>query len=286
MTRTEWSLVTLRCADGLELDALWVVPPQAAVTLVHIHGKGGNFYHNGFVREMYRAGPERGVAVLGVNTRGNGAIVEAYRSGTVTYVGAAVERLSESWLDVAAALEFASLRTPRVVLQGHSYGCDKLIRWAGRGQVHDLVLISPANSVALQHRYLGGAARTPPAPGGAAGTGEIHLAPRRSYGIRTDRADYWIPVDAATLEASLDGDDLRTFDWAHAPVPLPNSALVLLGGRDDLQLGAVQRMAGFCLGLLPQARIVVEPEADHQFNGCETALCSRVLDWVLGDDSW
>ena len=95
---------------------------------------------------------------------------------------------------------------------------------------------------------------------------------------------YWIPIDVTTLDALLVEDDLRTFDWASAPPrPLENSAFVLLGGRDDLQLGAVEQMAAFCRALLPRAQVLTEGDADHQFNGCESRLCSRVLDWVLRD---
>lgn len=34
--------VTLSCADGLELDAIWIPGiPQTERALIHIHGKGG-----------------------------------------------------------------------------------------------------------------------------------------------------------------------------------------------------------------------------------------------------
>jgi alpha/beta superfamily hydrolase len=276
-----WKLVTIRCADGLDLDALLVSPRRPIAVIVHIHGKGGNFYHNQFLREMYDVMPASRVAMLGVNTRGNGALVEAFKNGAITYVGSATERLADSCLDVAAAVEFAQRIATRIVVQGHSYGCDKVVYCALRGLLHEVVLISPADSAALQQRYGGSG----PATGGLARVGwpdgDWCFAPRGQYGIRTNDKMYPIPMEAATLAAVLAGDDLRIFDQSrHPTATLANRALVLIGEGDDLQLGRAQGLAAYCRAFLPAGKIVVRPGADHYFSGHEAYLCSEILQWL------
>lgn len=273
-----WTLITIRCEDGLDLDALWVSPPSPIAAVVHVHGRGGNFYHNAFLRKAYEEYPRHGIAVLGLNTRGNGGIVEAYREHRVTYVGSAFERLDESILDIHAAVAFVRGLVERVILQGHSYGCDKVVYY---GRIHvgqDLVLISPANSVRLQQAYTEGEPIGIEQPSSSDGWG---LAPKGSYGIRAGDRSYPVPIHVGTLMSMMDGIDLSIFDHTRDPLfEVNNRALVLLGEADVLQLGDLDRMESFCEAMMPNARIVRHSGADHHFSGFEAGLCSTIAGWI------
>jgi len=285
MDNRAFELVSLTCEDGLELDALWVTPPNPRAAVVHVHGKGGNFYHNAFLRSMYSNYPNRNVALLGVNTRGNAALVEGKRGNDVIYVGSARERLSECLLDISAAVDFARQRVDRVVLQGHSYGCDKVVYYARANPDMDLVLISPANSITLQERYFSFSRlkQLLTGPVDAQSVDGWNLAPRGYYGVRTSAQEYDIPVETHVLKAMLDGEDLTTFDYAEDPTPISAKALVLIGGTDDLQLGRATDAVQFCSKLIPRGEVVLHARGDHFFCGYEAELSALILDWILGN---
>jgi pimeloyl-ACP methyl ester carboxylesterase len=273
-----WEFVTIHCADGLDLDALWVSPRSPAAAVIHIHGKGGNFYHNRFLRKAYHEYACRGIALLAVNTRGNGGIVEADWGGQVAYVGSAFETLEASILDVEAAVTFAEEFVDRVILQGHSYGCDKIVYFGRSHSDYELVLISPANSAAIQRAYT---ADVQVSSDLNSASDEWDLAPKGSYGVRTARQTYEIPVSVGTLRAMANGVDWKLFDHSAPPIfKLENRAVVLLGESDDLQLGAIDRMEAFCEEMLPNAHVFRQAGADHHFGGCEGALCATVMSWI------
>jgi hypothetical protein len=229
---------------------------------------------------MYSLYPENGIGILGVNTRGAAALAEAYQFGRLTYVGSASERLADCWLDVQAAMAFARERGSRVLLQGHSYGCDKIVYCATKGIDAELILISPANSMMLQAGHSSGNWTDKLLPS-SRGLDDWSLAPKKAFGIRTHNKAYDIPIAAAVLPEVLTEEDLRIFDYSYPPkVRLPNRALVLLAEGDDLQLGKVTTMADYCQQLLPSGRIVIHSTGNHQFIGHERELCKIICGWI------
>jgi pimeloyl-ACP methyl ester carboxylesterase len=279
MTVTK-EFVSIRADDGLVLDAFWVSPASPAVAIIHIHGKGGNFYHNQFLREMYASMPSVGIAILGLNTRGNGAIVEADRLGEVTYVGSAAERLSDSARDIQAAIAFVEQESPSVVLQGHSYGCDKVMFAAREGCHLPLVLISPADTMALFGKYNSTWRDLPPVTG--TGNSRNLDSVVQTLGVKTDRREYAVPVDSRTLSDAICGDDFRIFDLSMPPsMSVSNRAIALIGGNDDLQLGQQAAMAERCREMLPCADVEVLEGASHWFAGSEEWLAKQIASWVL-----
>lgn len=282
-SRGEFEFVSLVCADGLELDAFWVSPQSPRAVVIHIHGKGGNFYHNKFLRSMYFDYPARGIAVLGINTRGNASIAEASRSGQVIYVGSARERLADCLLDIRPAVDFAAQRADCVVLQGHSYGCDKVLYFARMRHRLPSILISPANSVLLQEAYRRSSPSISDATVNLNDSAQIKLASAGSYGVRTERQVYDIPIEPHVLAEILEDDDLRLFDFRRpAPEPVDGRSLIMLGGADDLQLGRVREMADFCGQLFTDAIVKISASANHHFAGEEHALCAEAVGWIDG----
>lgn len=283
-----FDFVTLVCADGLELDAFWVTPTAPRAVVIHIHGKGGNFYHNAFLRAMYRLYPTKGLAVLGVNTRGNAAITEASQSGRIAYVGAARERLTDCLLDIEAAIDFASRHTRNIILQGHSYGCDKVLYFVRDRTALPAILISPGNSALLQEIYCPyiDISKMVQAESDKKYGNIIRLAPSGNYGIRTERQQYDIPIESHILAEMLNGDDLSLFDFRRpAPNPVDGAALIMLGEADDLQVGSVNDMAIYCGNLFSDTTVKISPNADHHFSGFEQKLCNDIVSWINADSS-
>ena len=145
-------LLTLESGTGAFLDGALYEPATSDVAatpmVIHLHGKGGNFYTGPgrFVPLLTRG---RGIAHLSIN-------FDCHDLGYVSYYphaeadgvrmrGGMWERIADGWKDVAGAVAFARARGhDRVFLAGHSSGGFYAADFAaGHGPIDGVVLLSP-----------------------------------------------------------------------------------------------------------------------------------------------
>src|SRR5438093_13111615 len=123
-------LVTLRSTKGLDIDGILYRSDSGKATIVHIHGSFGNFYQNRFVRLMARRYCEARMNFLSVNMAGHDGLVEGYRHNLeFEYLGGAVADFGECVADIEGAVLFARQFSDRIILQGHSLGCDRVLHF-------------------------------------------------------------------------------------------------------------------------------------------------------------
>lgn len=134
--------VRVRTADRLELTAWFLPPPPGQMTILYLHGNGGNLTNRiGRVRRM----AQQGYGLLFLEYRGYGD-----NAGTPTEDGLAI--------DAVSALDFLhdkGIEGQHVVLYGESLGTGVATRLATHHRVGGLVLDSPYTSIAnvAQARY-------------------------------------------------------------------------------------------------------------------------------------
>src|ERR1700679_4021381 len=147
-------LVGFETADGLRIDGLFV-PPRDELSIVHVHGKCGNFYQNDFIKPMLSMFEHAGIGFLSFNNRGHDCIAEGYRRGEFEYVGGSVERFDDCLLDIDAAVEFVREFGCGVIVQGHSSGAEKALHYALERpeNVNGIVLLSPSDSYEMQRQF-------------------------------------------------------------------------------------------------------------------------------------
>ena len=147
----EGSLVAIPAAGARRIRMLdgFYRPPsdrKNAALLIFVHGMGSNFYRSALKKAFLEAAPEQGMGILSFNNRG------AER-------GTEDERFSACLQDLDAAAEFARRRGyRRIVVAGHSTGCQKIVYWQARRRnpaVAGLVLLAPADDHAVLKRDLG-----------------------------------------------------------------------------------------------------------------------------------
>jgi hypothetical protein len=280
------NFVSIRTSDLLDLDALWCPPSQQVVdslVLIHIHGKAGNFYHNEFLRQMYSVLPALGIGVLGLNTRGAGTLVEGFRGDDVDYVGAATETLDESLLDIDAAIGFVEAQGMRPVLQGHSHGCEKLLWWGSRRTAKPTVMLSPADSAALQRNFCGRADLVAYAQAASIGLDSPwDLLPEATYGVDVHGTRYLLPVTRHSFLDAVLGPSIYLLDStkpSEALLAHQGEVMVLIGDADPLQLPSASEFGCF-LGLQrPDWEVKVLENCDHHFHGRERQIIQLVIDF-------
>lgn len=142
-------LLQITTSDGLYLHGYYVPSEDKKVGILHIHGFEGNFYENNFVHVLANEMEAKGIGFLTVNTRGNGRDTSFNTvDGKGKKIGARYELLEEAHLDITAWLKYLiDEGYKEIVLQGHSLGTMKAVRYLFEGEYKDkiskLILLCP-----------------------------------------------------------------------------------------------------------------------------------------------
>jgi len=151
-------LVQTKTIDNLLLQGYYSAKDKEAVIL-HIHGFEGNFYENYFVHVLADHLDQVDCSFLSANTRGCEKIKDFNTpSGEVVTIGARFELLEDSPKDIDAWIEFLlNEGFKKVILQGHSLGTMKAVRYMHEGKYKDkiekLILLAPFDKKALMNAF-------------------------------------------------------------------------------------------------------------------------------------
>lgn len=153
------SVVRVTTKDGLYLHGYYSPGSKSGTTLLHIHGFEGNFYENYFVQVISEHLRKEGVTFLTVNTRGNGRDTDFNTiDGSIKRIGAHYELLEDAYRDIDAWIDFLlKAGYKHVVLQGHSLGTVKAVRYLSEGKlkihVKKLILLAPFDKKPLVRSF-------------------------------------------------------------------------------------------------------------------------------------
>ncbi len=270
-------IIEFSSKTGLLLQGLLFGGIRGAPTVIHVHGSCGNFLSFSPILREASILTDRGINLLSVNTSACDCIREGFRGSTYEYVGGAVSEFGECVGDIGGAVEYASAFSSKIVLQGHSLGCDRIVYYQlSTADWRDTVLLSPCDSYHLHQIFLGGE------------TVEAHIArlkreyplkdfsllAPKEYGIRNKGEDYKIPITLRTFLSIAEGPPFQLFRLDQTSDYLVQSrAFVGIGQLDDLQTAGpitmfdhlAQRFRGVFRALLANSDHEMEPEADQLF---------------------
>jgi len=148
-------LVQTTTSDGLYLHGYYSPTSDKKVAFLHIHGFEGNFYENNFVHVLADTLEKANIPFLSANTRGNASDQDFNTvQGKYKRIGARNEQLEEAHLDISAWMKLLIKEGYKtIVLQGHSLGTIKVIRYLFEGKyknkVNKLILLAPFDKKAL-----------------------------------------------------------------------------------------------------------------------------------------
>jgi pimeloyl-ACP methyl ester carboxylesterase len=277
-------LVQFETEDGLRLNGC-LEEAGSDTTIVHVHGKGGNFYENKFVRMMYDVYRSEGFNFLSFNNRGHSSYVEAYKEEEIVYIGAAVEKFEDCLLDLRAAEKFARTLGSRVVFQGHSFGCEKIMFYSQHVNPNlEFVLLSPCDGYRLQEVFM-----FPETVEHQLERlrKEYHLEglewlPPREYGIRVPGVDYHVPIVAQALVDLMSGPafELIALDKPWQGPLLSSNFFIYLGGRDPLQVDGVEAMSQAFRARMQNPNIAVFADGDHALRPVCNEVLGQITSWL------
>ena len=279
-------LVTFRSKDGVHLDGILFLSEDASTTIVHVHGSFGNFYQNHFVRVMARRYLATGMNFLSFNLSCHDGIAEGYANDDeFRYVGGALCEFGRCVDEIAGAMELVAPFSQRVVLQGHSLGCERVLHFIlESGHKGEFILLAPCDSYRLQTNWLRDETveqqiqrltRDLDVESGNS------LLSSSEYGIRQDDWVYSIPI---SLRAFLSIATGPPFDVMRVDIPptfeMENRCLVYIGGKDALQTSHPDRMFECLESRLTAMTRVYFADGDHMLSRVEEDVAHRIIEWI------
>lgn len=255
----------MRMLDGFFRPAARKNAPM----LIYVHGMGSNFYRSALKKAFMEAAPALGLGFLSFNNRG------AER-------GTENERFHTCLHDLDAATAFARRQGYRkLVLVGHSTGCQKIAYWQARrmpSAVAGLVLLAPADDYAVTRRDLGRRFEKKVAWAHkmvACGRGD---APVTGLYERFTAQRFLSLADHHATEANIFryAGALTHFRRVKCPV------LAVFGEQEEFAAIPPQEMLAI-LRRKTNSRDFDDwllPGANHSFKGCEAELALAVCHWA------
>lgn len=278
-------IVNFETDDGLRVDGL-LAYAGGETTVIHVHGKCGNFYANDFLTTMADRYPDHNINFLSFNNRGHDCLAEAYQDGELTYVGGSVERFEESVEDIQAAVDYAASFSERVVLQGHSNGCEKVLYYDMEADDPlDAILLSPSDSYELHARFLFPESVTDQhrrLKAMESSSARWTWLPEDEYGINVNDKEYSIPVTRESLLDLHEGPGLRVLRYGE-PWPFDQidvNLLACVGGEDPYVTVSPTKLRAELRKRSSGVTLHRVPDADHHFHDCEQALLDGIVDWL------
>lgn len=276
--------------DGLKLQGVHYEPKDNDLCVLVVHGMSGNIIENYFADVLGKTLAKNNVGCIYGHNRGYNHINDILKKdGKTTRQGTRYERFDDCVYDIDAWLsEVRKLGYKKIVLLGHSLGCNKTIRYFSKKKPKDVVgviLASPPDMVGLfekpeyqpNHKELLEEARKNVKEG----------KPREQVsGVIWD----WYTLSSQTyLDLSERGgpaDNLPVMrnpsefqELAQIDVPI----LGVMGEKDDIaiktleeDLDLIEVKATGC----PSFEKAFIKNGSHTYDGQESQFAQVVLDWV------
>ena len=279
-------LVTIDSALGFKLDGILYKNGANRTTVIHIHGSFGNFFHNRFIRFMAARYNSAGINLLSFNLSCHDGFSEGFRADDeLEYVGGAITDFSTCIPDIEGAIKFVSRFSDRIVLQGHSLGCDRVLHFlVSRDISCDFILLAPCDSYKLHSNWIAPETvedqikrlMAESTPGG-----EFGWLPIREYGIRQGDWVYPIPITRKALLSIIDGPPFHLIRIeSPAKFYLDQESLIYIGGEDAIQVYPADVMFKYFEGRIRKVIPVYIANGDHDLGGCEMDVIERVIKWI------
>ena len=285
------SLVKIATGDGHQLDGILYEAKESIATVLHVHGSLGNFYHQPFVQVFAKTLTREGINLLSCNMRTHDGIAEGYNAdGDMEYVGGSLARFETCVKDIQGTVRWCRKLGPKVYLQGHSLGCDRVLHYLESTKAAlSPILLSPCDSLQLQKEWLGeeefrqqqAALRERREKQSTEAEEAWNWAAPDAYGVKgEDDWTYQIPVTEGVLESIQLGAVGRILAVEMGGAEIGKvEALAYMGRTDRIRGASIEAMKKHLQVLLPNVE-VIEGEGGHNMEECEEDTAKRVAGWI------
>lgn len=154
-----FDLVQTATKDNLILHGLQIQGDKNKPVILHIHGFEDDFFTSGFIQPLAKSLKQSNSGFLTVETRGMAnEYLLSTTNGELKKYGSHFELHEEAYLDIDSWIEFLQKQGyENIILQGHSLGTIKIIRYLFEGTypqaVKKLILLAPFDNIYMAESY-------------------------------------------------------------------------------------------------------------------------------------
>ncbi len=153
-------LVRINSIDGIELPGIIYTPDiNTNKIVIHVHGLSGNFYENRFLDNLAETYTNKGYSFLTFNNRGKDYITEMLKGNECVILGSCYELFKDCILDIEGVINWVkSHNYTEITLEGHSYGCNKVIYYydnKNQDCIKNIILLAPCDIPTEIENYTG-----------------------------------------------------------------------------------------------------------------------------------
>ena len=283
-------IIYLWTKDSLRLQGVLFESGQKDVCILGTHGMSGNFIENYFANVLGEILAKNGVSFIYAHNRGYNHINDILtKDGRSARIGAAYERFSECVYDMDAWLDkVREMGYKKIVLFGHSLGCNKTIHYFYKYQpkgVVGIILASPPDMVGLfekpehqpNHKELLAEAKRNIKEGNPRKlvTGLIWNWYNLSSQTYVDLSEQEGEVD--NLPVSRNPDSFPELASINVPI------LGVMGEKDDIAIKTLEEDLALISQKATSCPMFVKKfikDANHTYDGQEEQFSRAVLAWV------
>lgn len=272
--------VTFCGDDSYIYTGLLFEAQNSKTTVIHVHGSCGNFLSFTALQDIANEYILKGLNLLTFNLKGHDCIAEGnWANGRYEYVGGSIVDFNEAINDIKSAIKFAKSFSDRIILQGHSMGCERVLSYQIKtNDYYDTVLISPCNAYDLQQKFIEpNTVENQIIELSAVKTNEFLTT---AYGIKNKGEYYTIPIYRDALLSIMKGYAFRIFRvGAPESFYLPIRCCCCIGEFDKLQTESPSIMFKLIEKNFMQFTSI-QMATDHEFTNFGNAIGSKIASWA------
>jgi hypothetical protein len=285
--KVKGELVKFQNSRGYHHDGILYESVKSRKTIIHIHGSYGNFYQAYFPHVFAKKYTENGFNFLSFNLTSHDGFSEGYiNENGFDYVGGAVSDFSNCLSDIEGAIDFAKEFSDRIILQGHSLGCDRTVEYLLKSnQNYDFILLAPCDSYRLQEKWLSPEEtvenQIERLKKGYSDIRDYDWLPAKEYGVYSQNEEYILPITRKALLSIMTGAPFKLFN-IQKPIDyfINQNSFIYLGGNDSLQTDKSEIMFKFLKDRIKAIEPCFIVKGDHMMKNCEEEVALKILNWL------
>lgn len=284
--KTKGELIKFQNTKGYHLDGILYEASKSRTTIIHIHGSYGNFYQAFFPKVFSMIYVESGFNFLAFNLTSHDGFGEGYiNENGFEYIGGALSDYSNCISDIEGAVNFAKSFSDKIILQGHSLGCDRTVDYLLRSHHEvDFILLAPCDSYKLQSKWI------------APLTVEQQITqlqllnnqlndfdwlPVSEYGVYSPNEEYILPITRKALLSIMTGAPFKLFNIQKSlEYYIEQNCFIYIGEKDNLQTENPNTMFNFFNKRIKSVERCLVKNGDHMLKGCEQEVAIRIVKWL------
>ena len=279
-------LIRIENSKGLELCGIYFYDARNKITIAHIHGNYGNFYRNPFISIFSKIFLENGINFLSINNSGHDGLYEGFRHGVLEYAGGAISDFNESYHDIESIINYAEHLNQKIILQGHSLGCDKILNYLIKSnKIYDFILLSPVDSFCVQKEWI----HPETIKEQVCRINQINDSmqfdwlPLQEYGAKSsyNHWTYHIPVTKKAFLSIVEGAAFTYLNLEqNVDFSIDGNCITYIGEKDELLTSTSNEMFDYLKTHIPKLTKIKGLMASHDIGSVANDVASQIVKWL------